>query len=79
SAYHLEYWDGAAWKTFFTGTTIGHKKLDRFPPVKAQRVRLVIDGARACPLISGFGLYDNDTYAPTAAASKDIVDEHSRH
>lgn len=76
SAYHLEFWDGTAWQTFFKGTTIGHKKLDRFPPVTAQRVRLVIDGARACPLISGFGLYYNETYAPAAAAGSRSLYSH---
>jgi len=55
--YHLEYWDGAAWQTITKGTTIGHKKLDRFSPVTARRVRLVVDKARACPTIQSFGLY----------------------
>ena len=55
--YHLEYWDGAVWKNIVKGTTIGHKKLDRFNPVTAQRVRLVIDKALACPTIQTFGLY----------------------
>jgi alpha-L-fucosidase len=57
AAYHLEYWDGSAWRTITSGTTIGHKKLDRFPAVTARRVRLVIDRARACPTIQSFGLY----------------------
>ena len=56
-SYHLEYRDGAAWKEFAGGTTIGHKRLDRFEPVTAQHVRLVIDKALACPAISSFSLY----------------------
>ena len=55
--YHLECWDGSAWKTISTGTTIGHKKLDRFEKLTAQHVRLVIDKALACPTIATFGLY----------------------
>jgi alpha-L-fucosidase len=56
--YHLEAWDGNAWQSIAKGTTIGHKKLDRLPaPVTAQRVRLVIDRALACPTINNFGLY----------------------
>lgn len=58
-AYHIEYQDGSAWRTLSTGTTIGHKKLDRFPRVMARRVRLVIDRARACPTIEEFGLYND--------------------
>jgi len=55
--YHLEYWDGTAWKTITKGTTIGYKKLDRFEPVTAARVRLVIDRSRACPTVASFELY----------------------
>jgi alpha-L-fucosidase len=57
-SYAVEYWDGSAWKTISKGTTIGHKKLDRFEPVTAQRVRLVVDKSLACPTISTFGLYN---------------------
>ncbi|HEX2973163.1 MAG TPA: discoidin domain-containing protein, partial [Tepidisphaeraceae bacterium] len=56
-SYAVQYWDGRAWQTASKGTTIGHKKLDRFEPVTAQRVRLVVDKALACPTISTFGLY----------------------
>jgi alpha-L-fucosidase len=55
--YHLDYWNGSAWKTIARGTTIGCKKLDHFNPVTARRVRLVIDRARACPTIASFSLY----------------------
>ena len=56
-SYQVQVQDGNAWRTISKGTTIGHKKLDRFPPVTAQRVRLVIDKALACPTIATFGLY----------------------
>jgi alpha-L-fucosidase len=56
-AYHIEVLDGSEWKTVDKGTTIGHKKLDRFGPVTAQKVRLVIDDARACTTIQSFHLY----------------------
>lgn len=56
-AYRLEAWDGTAWNVLSRGTTIGHKKLDRFDTVSAQRVRLVIENARACPVIAEFGLH----------------------
>jgi alpha-L-fucosidase len=55
--YHIDCWDGAGWRTIVKGTTIGHKKLDRFTPVTAQRVRLVIDKSLACPTIQAFALY----------------------
>ena len=56
-AYRLEAWDGQAWKVIAHGTTIGHKKLDRFPDVTASKVRLSIDKSLAPPLIRSFGLY----------------------
>ncbi len=56
-SYHLEFLDGSAWKEFTRGTTIGHKRLDRFEAVTAQRVRIVVDKALACPAISSFSLY----------------------
>lgn len=56
-AYRIEYQDGASWKTIVSGTTVGYKRLDRFGPVTARRVRLVVEKAKACPAISSFGLY----------------------
>jgi len=55
--YSLEAHDGRAWRAFAKGTTIGYKKLDRFAPVTASRVRLVISKARAAPLVGEIGLY----------------------
>lgn len=48
---------GTFWTTVSRGTTIGHKKLDRIPPVIAEKVRLVIEDARANPAIRHIGLY----------------------
>lgn len=56
-AYHVEHLDGATWQTAVSGTTVGVKRLDRFPAITARRVRLVIDRARACPAIQAFSLY----------------------
>ncbi len=56
-SYHLEYLAGREWKRVVAGTTIGQKRLDRFAPVAARKVRLVIDRALGCPAISSIGLY----------------------
>jgi len=58
--YTIEAWQDGAWKEIVKGTTIGHKKLERFPEVTTPKVRLTITDARACPMIAGFGLH----YAP---------------
>jgi alpha-L-fucosidase len=62
-SYSIEAWDGNGWKPIVKGTTVGHKKLDRFPHVKTDKVRLNIHSALATPLIRTFGLYN----APDAA------------
>jgi alpha-L-fucosidase len=45
------------WDTIATGTTIGYKRLLRFPPVKADEIRLSITSSRATPHISTFALF----------------------
>jgi alpha-L-fucosidase len=57
SAYRVEAEIDGRWRTVHVGTTVGHKKLDRIETVAASRVRLVIDRARAHPLIAEFGIH----------------------
>lgn len=49
--------DNGQWLTVTRGTTIGYKRLLRFAPVKARRVRLVIEQTRATPHLLSVGLY----------------------
>jgi len=55
--FHLDAWDGQGWKQVVQGTTIGYKRLLRFPPVTTSRIRLVIDSSRTSPAISTFSLH----------------------
>lgn len=55
--YSIQVEDGNGWKTIYTGTSIGHKKIDIFEPVTAKRVRLNILSASAEPHIREFQLY----------------------
>jgi alpha-L-fucosidase len=55
--FHLEAWNGSRWDTIARGSTIGYKRLLRFAPVTARRVRLVVDAARRSPAISNLALY----------------------
>lgn len=41
--YHVEGFDGSAWRTLSRATTIGFRKLDRFSPVTVHRVRATIE------------------------------------
>jgi alpha-L-fucosidase len=55
--FHIDVWHDAQWKPVVQGTTIGHKRLLRFPAVSAKRLRLVIDESRTSPTLSSFGLF----------------------
>jgi alpha-L-fucosidase len=59
--FHLESWDGKQWRPFARGTTIGYKRLLRFPSVRAGKVRLIIDKSRTSPTLYAFGLYKSPT------------------
>jgi alpha-L-fucosidase len=62
--HHVEARANGIWRTIATGTAIGERKLHRLGPVTADRVALVITGARGAPAISEFGIFDT---APAAA------------
>ncbi len=55
--FSLEAWDGKEWRQFVKGTTIGYKRLLRFPEVTAKRIRLLILSSRTNPTLSAFGLF----------------------
>lgn len=72
--YNVEVYDAKsqAWTTVANGTTIGYRKLDRIPLVKASRVRLNITKALACPTIKSFGIHlDPVSKAVETAAASD--------
>ncbi|MCK7539179.1 MAG: hypothetical protein MZV63_53780 [Marinilabiliales bacterium] len=54
----IEAMSESQWDTIATGTTIGYKRLIRFPEVKADEIRLTIVSSRANPHISTFALYN---------------------
>jgi alpha-L-fucosidase len=62
--YRIEGFSGGSWKTLYSGTTIGHKKIDRFPRITASRVRLNILMAAAAPHIREFQLCDGAEQRP---------------
>jgi alpha-L-fucosidase len=45
------------WTRISEGTTIGYKRIARCEPVTTRQVRLTIQRARACPVISTIGIY----------------------
>ena len=57
-AWRLEARVGGAWRVAAEGTTIGHKRIVRFPALRADAVRLEVLDSRACPTIERIGLFD---------------------
>ncbi len=55
--FHLEFWNGQQWKIFAGPTTIGYKRLLRFPAVSTNKIKIVINQCRTNPTLSSFGLY----------------------
>ncbi|HUW92399.1 MAG TPA: alpha-L-fucosidase, partial [Bacteroidales bacterium] len=53
----IEARSGSKWDTLCRGSTIGYKRLLRFPAVTADEVKLTITSSRAKPNISTFGLF----------------------
>jgi alpha-L-fucosidase len=59
-SYRIEAFLGGAWKPLAEGHAIGHKKIDRFPPVTADRVRLNILSSAGVARIREFQLFKID-------------------
>ncbi len=53
----VEAWTGQGWAHLGAGTTIGHKKLLRFPSVTANKLRIHITSSRASPTLAEIGCY----------------------
>jgi alpha-L-fucosidase len=75
--FHLECWNGKEWNTFTGGTTVGYKRLLRFPAVTTDKVRLVIDSCRTNPTIASFGLYEAPPEVEFEPGSRSFADSSS--
>lgn len=61
------------WKEIAQGTTIGYKRILRFPGIKASKVRFTITASKSCPVISNIGIYNAPVFlnAPTITRNKE--------
>ena len=55
--YRVERWHGGAWHALAWGTTIGHKKLARFDPVRAGKLRVSVEFGYATPRLARVAAY----------------------
>jgi alpha-L-fucosidase len=70
--FHFEAWSGKEWKTFATGTTVGHKRLLRFQEITAQKIKFVADESRAEPGIMNIGLFKGPEIAEMGKKVKKV-------
>jgi alpha-L-fucosidase len=57
-AFTVEAFVDGNWKEVAKATTIGYKRILRFPGVKATKVRFNITDSKSCPVISNLGIYN---------------------
>ncbi|GHU01114.1 hypothetical protein FACS1894147_00350 [Spirochaetia bacterium] len=48
---------GETWKKIYAGTTVGYKKICRFPPIETAALRVVIEQSRVYPTLRFLGAY----------------------
>lgn len=56
-SFTLEAFVGDEWKEIATETTIGRKRILRFPNISASQLRINITDSKACPVISNVGIF----------------------
>ncbi len=57
-AFSIEAFVDGSWKEIAKATTIGYKRILRFPTVTATQLRFSITDSKACPVISNIGVYN---------------------
>ncbi|MCU7552089.1 alpha-L-fucosidase [Chitinophagaceae bacterium LB-8] len=57
-SFTVEAWVDGNWKELAKATTVGYKRILRFPAVTATKVRFNITDAKSCPVISNIGIYN---------------------
>lgn len=72
-AFSLEAYVNNNWTKIATGSTIGYKRILRFPTTESTKVRFTVVDAKANPLISTIGLYE----APQILTAPTIIREKS--
>lgn len=55
--FSLQVWKNGAYETIAQQTTIGYKRLLRFPTVKTSKLKFMIEAAKACPTINNIAVY----------------------
>jgi alpha-L-fucosidase len=57
SDFTVEAWVSGEWRSVAKATTIGYKRILHIDPVQTNKIKVTINAARACPLISNVEIY----------------------
>jgi alpha-L-fucosidase len=68
--YSIEVWQNGSWKPLAHAYAVGHKKIDLFPAVTTQRVRLNLLSTVGSAGIREFQLYDGRTRSNGSSSAK---------
>jgi molybdopterin-guanine dinucleotide biosynthesis protein A len=55
----VDTWNGSRWVTLLEGTTVGYKRLHRFPPISTDRLRLRILDAPGSAVVGDFACFSS--------------------
>lgn len=71
--FNIEVWIDNMWKEIASGTTIGYKRILKFPSVTTQRIRINIQNSLACPILNKISLFKapEQVLAPIINRDKD--------
>jgi len=72
-AFKIEALTEGTWREVANATTIGYKRIIRFPTVEATKIRVAITQSKGCPVISNIGVYN----APQILTAPSIVRQKS--
>jgi len=56
--FSVQILDGKDWRAIAEQTTIGYKRILRFPKERTRKLRFVIEDAKACPTITNIEIFD---------------------
>ena len=74
-SFSVETFTDGTWKELAKGTTIGYKRILRFPGVETTKVRFTVTGSKGCPVISNIGIYNAPVFLNAPAIVRNQAGE----
>lgn len=79
AAFNVEYWntEKSEWNLLTEATTIGYKRILRFPSVTTNRIKINITNSLACPILNKLEIYNTPEY-PLGGSDDAVYSQISR-